>query len=857
MTQVISMFTFTPLLLAAAAVAGPAGGNAGETKPTEKVFDEAGYTRIVAPFLANHCQPCHGSGKVKGQFRLSSDLGHDFADAAAAERWRTVAGLLSGQEMPPRDRPRPDDKQLAAVVDWITQQTARAELVRGDARITLRRLNRDEYRATLRDLTGVDPDIAGLPLDPPTGGTSKNARTLVISPLHLELYAETARTVVDRALVQGARPKSITWRFQPEEGDGDEHRITLPDGQRPIVQAGQNRKEGGFTIMHHDEWDRVAVAREMRVPRAGDYVIRVRAAGVLPSRQQVVVAAERELKKRREQVDKENPGAAFYNKQQYEQDLLHFRTDRIYDYGPPRLRLLQLLGAQSKVVAEFDVDAGLDAPKVYEFRTRFTTEQLSVVAQYDYKIPRVLENWWFQTHDDFPRPEVRLDWIELEGPVYDAWPPSTHTRLMLPRTAADKDDHAYARRVLESFMARAYRRPVTPGEVEAKLALVDTRKGAPLVEAIKPALVAVLTSPFFLFIDAPAPQATPGNHLDDFQLASRLSYFLWSSMPDARLFELARQGKLHQPATLVSETQRLLADPRARALADHFAAEWLGLNEVGANPPAPLLYPQYDRHLELSIVGEAKGFFREMLDGNHGVLEFLRSNFVVINERLGRFYGIPGVKGDQFRVVALPADVKRGGLLTQASMLSITSNGTRTSPVKRGVWVLKNILGQDPGLPLANAGEIGSKVPGIDKATVRMRLEAHRRNPQCARCHTKIDPLGLALENFNAAGEWRDQEAFGYEGRTQPEDPRIDASARLADGTSVSGVAGLSAQLLKQGDQFRRCLAGKLLTYALGRELGLTDQPLVAAASGHLKKNGDTLRALITYIVTSPAFGDR
>jgi hypothetical protein len=226
----------------------------------------------------------------------------------------------------------------------------------------------------------------------------------------------------------------------------------------------------------------------------------------------------------------------------------------------------------------------------------------------------------------------------------------------------------------------------------------------------------------------------------------------------------------------------------------------------------------------------------------------------VINQRLARYYGIPDVRGDAFRRVPVPEGVRRGGVVTQASVLSLTSNGTRTSPVKRGTWVLKNLLGTDPGLPVANAGDIAPKVPGIDKATVRKRLEIHRELPQCARCHNKIDPLGFALENYNAAGQWRDREGFGYKGRIGRDDPVIDASAKMPDGTEFVGVAGLQEVLLQQDDLFLQCLAAKMLTYALGRELGVADQPHVKAAVEQMKQKGRTLPELLRFVATSEPF---
>jgi hypothetical protein len=283
-------------------------------------------------------------------------------------------------------------------------------------------------------------------------------------------------------------------------------------------------------------------------------------------------------------------------------------------------------------------------------------------------------------------------------------------------------------------MPRAYRRPVQPAEIDAKLALfTKLRAEKPsFIEAIKVPLAAILASPNFLYLVEPeAPQAQL-RRLTPFELAARLSYFLWSSAPDDELLRLAVSGQIAKPEVMRAEVNRLLADPRSESFVKNFAGQWLGLRKVGANPPSKTLYPDYDRHLEISMVRETEGFFAEILRHDLDARNLIKSDFVTINARLARFYGIPGVKGDAIRRVPAPPESHRGGLVTQASIQSITSNGTRTSPVVRGTWVLKTLLGTDPGLPVANVGEIQPKVPGIDKATVRQRLEIHRQNASCA-----------------------------------------------------------------------------------------------------------------------------
>lgn len=825
--------------------------------PTFKA-DEAGFQKIVTPFLKTHCVRCHGAEKKEGNLRIDQHLTTQFLDPSVKEKWGEVVNVLNSHEMPPEKEPQPKASEVGAVADWITAQMAQAELIRRDGVIVLRRLNRDEYRNTIRDLVGVDFDPAGFPQDPLAGGFDNNGKALTMSPLHTELYLDAARKILDRAFVEGDRPPTIKWRFEPETGDSDSNRVRY-DGNNAIVNGGRNPVKDGFKVLHHESWDRTLNARDFKVKHEGEYVIRVRAGGKVPSREDVVRAAEKTLTARMEKQTKENPKGERYHRDQFERDLAHFKNDRMYDYGAPRLKLIQTLGGQPRVLAEFDVPASVDKLGTYEFRTRFTTESAGITLEYAYAIPRVLENFWFQTHDDFARPEVYVDWFEMEGPLYESWPPATHTRTLFESPKAKSDERAYAREVLAKFMRRAYRRPVTNAELDEKLKLFDlVRKDAPsLVQAIKTPLVAVMVSPHFLYLAEPtAPQAT-AQRLTDHEFASRLSYFLWSTMPDEELFQLADSGKLREKKTQTSQVNRMLADSKSEALSRNFAGQWLGLREVGANPPAQDLYPQYDRHLEVSIADEPRSFFTEILRNDLSMMNFVSSDFVVINERLARFYGISDVRGDQFRKVTVPSGVHRGGIVTQASMLTITSNGTRTSPVKRGTWVLKNVLGTDPGLPVANAGDIAPKVPGIDKATVRKRLEIHRELPQCARCHSKIDPLGFALENFNAAGEWREQEGFGYKGRIERNDPKIDASSKLPDGTEINGVDELRAALLKKEDLFLNCLSGKLFTYALGRELGVADQPLVKASIEHVKQNRYTLRSLVQFIATSEAFATK
>ena len=812
--------------------------------------DDRGYTGTVQPFLNQYCLDCHGPKKDKADFRVDSHVPNDFLNPAAAAKWAEVVDVLNSHEMPPEDEAQPSVEQTAQVVDWIVAQAVRAEKSRRRNQVVLRRLNRAEYQNTIRDLIGVDFEADAFPEDAAAGGFDNIGAALTLSPLHMELYLNAAEQILARALVEGDQPETIRWRFNPEVGPADRRRIELPPRQRPLVNGGKNETMGDFIVLRNTSWDRNIGARDFAVPVAGDYTLRIRVAGRVPNREAVVAAARKHIEERARKEAEKNPKRP-YNQDEVEKKLDHFRQHRMYDYGPPRVKLSVKQGGQPKYVKYFDVPRTPNDPQVIAFRFRLTTEKMGIRYSIAYDIPKELENFWFQRNDDFARPEALIDWFEIEGPLHDTWPPESHTRLLPASPLRTSDERAYAAFVLKKFMPWAWRRPVSDEEVEEKTKLFDQVRPHrdSFVQAIKMPLVAVLTSPHFIYQAIESGR----DELNHFELATRLSYFLWSSMPDLELLLAAGRGDLRDAAKLRIQIDRMLKDPRSQALADNFAALWLGLREVGANPPAPDLYRRYDQHLQDSMIEETKAFFNEILHHDLDVRHFIKSDFVTINERLARFYEIPGVRGDEMRRVNAPPDSHRGGLITQGSMLTITSNGTRTSPVKRGTWVMKNILGMDPGLPVANAGEIAPKVPGIDKATVRQRLEIHRELPQCARCHARIDPLGLALENFDASGFWREQEGFGYKGRIGRDDPVIDASAQLPDGTAFNGPDEMRELLLTKDHLFFGCLTEKLFSYALGREATLADQPFLKQAATHLARES-TLRSLIEYLVLSEAF---
>ena len=405
------------------------------------------------------------------------------------------------------------------------------------------------------------------------------------------------------------------------------------------------------------------------------------------------------------------------------------------------------------------------------------------------------------------------------------------------------------------FADRAFRRPARTNETERLVKLVESelKSGEKFEAAVKSALVAVLCAKDFLFlVEGSAAQAN--QRLNDWELASRLSYFLWSTMPDDRLFDLARTNVLHEPAVLRGEVARMLRDPKAGRFATSFPKQWLQLKHVGMFPPDKKLYPDYDAHLEKSMIAEGTEYFREVLEKNLSVGEFLDSDWTMLNARLAEHYGMAGVGQDSFQRVALRAEDHRGGLLTQAGVLSLTSDGQRHRPVHRGKWVLESIFNKPPPPPPANVKPIEPTPAGQPKATLRMKLEAHKSDANCAACHRKIDPLGVAFDNYDAIGRWRTEEVVRDGDGTNP---KVDASGVLPDGRTFADGAELRRLLVADTDKFAAAFIEKLATYALRRALTMDDRRELTSLAWHSRETDHRLRDIVEALVLSDLFQKR
>ena len=439
---------------------------------------------------------------------------------------------------------------------------------------------------------------------------------------------------------------------------------------------------------------------------------------------------------------------------------------------------------------------------------------------------------------------VRVSYFEIEEPPEPPKKPDAYAKVMI----GEGETRDRGRQIVAAFANRAYRRPATAAEVNRLMKLFDMahKNGESFERAVGVALQAVLVSPHFLFrveIDR-KPDRDDGSYaLNDWEIASRLSYFLWSTMPDEELFRLAQSGKLHEPATLAAQVSRMLQDEKSSALVENFGGQWLNLRNLQMAQPAKRDFPTWDEQLRSAMRKETELFFAAIIREDRSILDFLDADFTYVNGRLARHYEISGVEGPEFRRVKLP-DRNRGGVLTQASVLTVTSNPTRTSPVKRGKWILENILGTPPPPPPPDVPELKEDKETVLKGSLRERMEQHRANPNCATCHERMDPLGFGFENFDAIGGWR----------TEDGKFTIDASGVLPDGKKFNGPAELKKVLLGKEEQFRRCLTEKLLTYALGRGVEAADRPAVEKISKAVAADHNRFNRMVLEIVESDPF---
>lgn len=745
-----------------------------------------------ATIVETSCSKCHSRTATAGGLVLEGVPAD--APASRPEIWERVVRKVTAGEMPPPGAPSPGKNALMEFAAGLTRdldEAARQKPYAGKP--VIQRLNRTEYSNAIRDLLAIKLPLANeLPQDGIAAGFDNIADALSMSPLLLENYLRVARRVSE--LATGVRDSSPVIEVYPSTGTQAVWQEGLPFGTR-----------GGIRVQHYFSHDgdydlRAFLGKESLTPTEGVRFFRTRI-HVKAGSHTVIVTFPDEYAAREGPVsDVSGPG------------------------GPALGGPLDLLGTAIRPTIDFRVDGS--RVKLFEISGMTSGEA---------------------AFDGLPGPPT-LNRIEIAGPFNPTGVSETPSkrRIFVCRAAVASEEPACAARILSSIARRAFRRDVSSADLRPFLRTYSAnRRHHTFDQSIAAALRDLLLAPDFLFrleFDSQGAKQGVANPISDFALASRLSFFLWSTIPDDALLDQASAGKLR--GNLPLEIRRLLADRRSDALADNFAAQWLGLRGLSDVEPDRQKFPEFDSALAAALRTETEMFVRSVIRENRSVLDLLGADYTYVNERLAALYGIPGVTGPAFRRVKLDSNSGRGGLLTQGSILLLTSHAARTSPVLRGKWILTNLLNSPPPAPPANVPPLDESPVSGRKLTTREQVERHRRSPACASCHSRIDALGFALENFDVLGRWR----------TNDEGGPIDPSAKLANGHAFSGPLGLRNYLVRDSGEFVHGTVEKLLTYALGRELDPRDQPTVREIIRRTQSNGFRFGDLVEAVAASVPF---
>ncbi|MGB0596103.1 MAG: DUF1592 domain-containing protein [Rubripirellula sp.] len=835
----------------------------------------AAYQTQIRPYLSKYCFQCHGPEQQKADLRLDR-LDPDMVSGSDADMWQEVLDLTNVGEMPPAEVKQPSNKERQTMVDALTaelRQAMEAKRSTGGKNV-LRRMTAYEYNNTLRDL--LDLNLRFSADLPPEGvakeGFKNNSGVLGTSALHIEYFERIARSALERIiLVPETQPDPYFVRVEPEKAFEP-----LADKAPAAKNKKRNSKPVGFNLKNGPDFAPGNRAKPglFRLEHGSQSNDGILLAGNRPSDRFGDIFAE----------EKKIGGAKGAGRSGWQPE---FRIE-LYEvpYDSPvqvRIRCAAILGANHSFPRlSFELGsfrgAGVSDQKEAaneEIRsTEMQTYEFVVQgANFPFQSNKPARPSYFRIFNDYRRgtsklsyeelPKLNIDWVEITCNYFETWPPAQRQAILFDPNNRSNEG-VYVKEVLGKFMKRAYRRPVTEAEINRKVALFERlRKAEPSFEhAIVSTLTAVLCSPNFLLLSEPETTQVAETtklekrRIDDYELASRLSYFLWSSMPDEPLFELASEGKLHQPEVLLEQTRRMLVDPKSQAFSRNFADQWLdlaGIRRLAVNPE----FFQFDERTKDLFEEETIRFLNHVMTENLSIRNFIASDFAVLNPTLARHYRIPDISGG-FQVIPLSRDHHRGGLLTQASMLFGNSTGAETHPIKRGVWVLERMLDDPPPPPPPNVPELPEKAAKDESLlSLKERLIAHADNTSCRDCHQKIDPWGVAFENYNALGQWR-------EGSTDPlalaphQKVNIDPSTRLRNGTSIENLNDLQNYLLNQKQsQFRQAVVRKVMSYSLGRYLEFADRPAIDSVCETLEESGDKFQVLIEQIVLSEPFSTK
>lgn len=836
------------------------------------------FQALIAPILRDACVDCHGPDTQEGNVRVDT-LDPNLHVGKDVDWWREIFAVVSKGEMPPPDSHGMPDPQRARVVDWLAEELHAASVVRRQSasHSVFRRMTRYEYNYALQDLLGLPWDFAkDLPPEAKSSeGFRNSAEQLGMSVTQLETFHRLARQALDRATVRGPKPASIAWAIAMD----DVSRLEWPKQDQQIEKLKNEIKDDETKLQS----EIAKLEASWSQPRPQTYFRKRDTGRTVPAaweyyEAKYAIAPEEAPLGTPPQDLKEVailPAGQWLNIE---------LGNQLPDEGTLRVRV-----RASRTKAEGDRYPSLQLH--FGWQASNEGRALLRVSQHDLQVtspPDASEfyQWDIPLGEIYPRNSVRrsspmgsmpnpseyirlvnssaspgdilVDYVEVQAPVFDAWPPQSHQQIFFASDAS-QDESEYARQILQKFMERAWRRPIEPAELESKMQLFARmrRQSDSFEESVLETLASVLSSPQFLYL-APMKRDTLRAEerelssgsvsgrpmLNAHELATRLAMFLWCSIPDETLLECANNGRLLESDVLQSQVQRMLDDPRASRLAEQFVHQWLDL-ELLDFLNFQQHVPHFEPALKEAMQREPIALFEEVLRKNESVLNFIHSDYTLANERLARHYGIDGVFGNEFQRVSLQGDLRRGGLLTQAGTLAMNSDYPDSHPLKRGKWILVSLLNDPPPPPPPAVPQIDLTNPEIAKMTLKERIEDHRNQPACYACHLKIDPWGIAFENYDALGRWRD--SIGE--RT------VDASSELSNKMQIDGMLGLKRYLLEhRQDQFVTALVHKLATFGLGRTLKFSDQADVEMIAERVRRSDDGLRTMVSEIVLSELF---
>lgn len=823
--------------------------------PQAAVLPEAHYN-----ILADYCLDCHDSSVKKGGVDLES-LSFSLDTIPTAETWQKVLNTLNSGEMPPEDKDQLTDKEKTDLLEDLSHTLVLARDILSDSGgvVTMRRLNRREYENTVYDLLGVRIDAADLPADTNSDGFDTAGASLFFSSDQFEQYLALAHKALDAAFVMGAKPEvqklkveseesmnrfftkistklkedydlAQDWRAtkgkkQPKDfGFIDENDVRfherLYNQQYSTYQDYFAHTESETGVLLYGLFNG-AVVPTITPPKkwpAGEYILRARVAALdgSPSHQ------------------------------------------RFLEYG------LNGAGARSgelEVLGYTQVTGTMDQPQIVEIpisveqpggraiglRQRFPNSRDAVRSAFVTSINRTGVG---------PKPALWVDWIELEGPIIEEWPPRSVSSVFFKGLKHSFKDE-YAREMIEHFASRAFRiREPSEAYVDKLMELFTSAQadGMKFHEALREPLAVIMASPGFLYLIEPAA-GQEKRELTDLEMAVRLSYFLWSAPPDEELYSVARAGQLKSREVLTAQTNRMLDDPKADEFVASFAHQWLHMERLDFFQFDYSQFPQFDESTKLAARQEVYETLRSILDEGRPLADLLKADHVVVNDLLADYYGIEGVQGSEYRKVSVPETSPRGGVLGMAAVLAMGSDGTRSSPVERGAWVMRKLLNDPPPPAPANVPQL-SRLDG-KLLGARDLQDAHMEEPQCAQCHRRIDPIGYGLENFNAAGQWRDEEVLRILARNEVrkrKDVPIDPSGQLPDGTAFDDYFGLRDALAEKSAEFAGGFTEALIEYALGRPYGFSDENLRERILQRAATKNGEMREYIHALVQSKPF---